>query len=89
MAAVNNFIYVLTNKKSLHVLNLENPANPVEVGAYNYGPPGADSHMVIAGNYAYIPADCVTDCAGLRIVDISHPTTPYNGPQKLDRKKGK
>jgi hypothetical protein len=50
------------------VVDVSDPAAPVEVGAYD--PPGVVVSVHVAGDYAY-----VGDEDGLRVVDVSDPTT--------------
>ena len=54
----------------LRVIDLQNPAQPVQVGAYT--PLGYAQGISVAGDYAYVAADS----SGLRIVDISTPGQP-------------
>ena len=52
------------------VVNISDPANPVEAGAYRSS--GYMYNVAVSGNYAYVAA-CDD---GLRVVDISAPTVP-------------
>ena len=52
------------------MINVANPANPVEVGFYDT--PGYAHGVAIAGSIAYV-AD---GDAGLRVIDVANPANP-------------
>jgi hypothetical protein len=51
------------------VLDLSDPANPVEIGGYRGG--GACFSVALAGNHAYM-----TDSTWFRVLDVTHPDAP-------------
>jgi hypothetical protein len=82
IAAKGNYAYVgtSTNGGILAVVDVTNPAAPSIVGSYVSDPPIDDKYMRFAlhGNYLYIadqPSGGGTD-GGLRVVDVSNPTSP-------------
>jgi len=70
VAVVNGLAYVADSGRGLRVLNVADPAHPVEVGFYDT--PGQASGVAVQGSYAYV-ADARN---GLRIVNISNPAQP-------------
>jgi len=62
------YAYVADHNAGLRVVDVSNPANPMEVGFYHT--PGNVEAVAVAGDYAYVAA------GGLRVVDVSDPTTP-------------
>jgi hypothetical protein len=64
------YAYVAAGSSGLRVVDVSNPAAPVEVGFYDT--PGHAEGVYAAGNYAYV-AD---RSAGLRVVDVSNPAAP-------------
>ena len=64
------YAYVADGWYGLRVVNVANPAKPVEVGFYYT--PGYASDVVVAGSYAYV-AD---GWHGLRVVNIANPARP-------------
>jgi VCBS repeat-containing protein len=73
LAISGNYLYVADQDTGLYVLNIANPAAPVEVSSYDPG--GAGNHYMgiqVEGTFAY-----VTDASGKLIeLDISDPTHP-------------
>ena len=63
-----NYAYVVDRWGILHVLDASDPSNLLEVGTYSVG---VGENIYVSGMYAY-----VVGMAGLRVVDISDPTTP-------------
>ena len=55
---------------ALVILNVSNPANPLEIGSTNI--PGLPYAIYVSGGYAYV----VGEYESLWVVDISNPTTP-------------
>jgi len=70
VVVVNGIAYVADSGRGLRVINVANPAQPVEMGFYDT--PGQASGVAVQGGYAFI-ADARN---GLRIVNISNPTHP-------------
>ncbi len=66
---VDNYAYVAAGGAGLRVVDVSDPAVPLEVGTYK--PPGGAEGIYVAGKYAY-----VTDGYGLRVVDVSAPAVP-------------
>jgi len=56
---------------SLHILDVSDPSNPVEVGSFDAGRGARMLQVYIAGSYAY-----VATYYGLRILDVSDPSNP-------------
>jgi uncharacterized secreted protein with C-terminal beta-propeller domain len=70
VAAANGYAYVASST-GLIVVDVANPALPVQVGSCSL--PGSSAQAVaISGGHAYVAAFA----AGLRIVDISNPIAP-------------
>ena len=68
--------YLLVAGNDIRILDISNPANPLQIGVYDLTPtdisyPYTDD-MAIAGGFAYVAAGF----AGLQIVDLSDPTAP-------------
>jgi len=78
--ATGGYVYVAAGRRgdsgSLRVVDISDPAAPVEVSAYDLdilGTEEVDSLRVhVAGNYAYV----VNNTARLHVVDVSDPTAP-------------
>ena len=70
VAVAGNSAYVADQFGGLRVINITNPASPIEVGFYNT--PGEASSVALAGNYAYV-ADWAS---GLRVINITNPLAP-------------
>jgi hypothetical protein len=67
---MGNYAYVAGGSDGLRVVNVSNPANPVEVGSCDT--PGFAQGIAVIGDYAYVAAGDL----GLRVVDISNPASP-------------
>lgn len=74
-----HFAYVV-NQNGLHILDISDPVNAVEVGYYQKPQEFLDrdticqvdiGHLAVDEHYAYM-----TTCAGLRVIDIGAPTNP-------------
>lgn len=69
----DSLLYTCFDRGGLRVLNVHNPANPVEVGRYcNENMTGfatAYNDVVLDGDYAYVSVDYL----GLEVLDISDP----------------
>lgn len=70
VAVVNGLAYLADSGRGLRVVNVADPALPVEMGFYDT--PGQASGVAVQGGYAYV-ADARS---GLRIVNISDPARP-------------
>jgi hypothetical protein len=68
VAVANGYVYLAAGTAGLRVVDVSEPAAPVEVGFYDT--PGRADNLTVAGHYAYL-AD-----GDLRIVDVSDPTAP-------------
>jgi hypothetical protein len=69
VALANGYAYVADWVGGLRVLNVSDPADPVEVGSYRTQHAWS---VTVQGNYAYV-ADTYD---GLRVVDVSDPAAP-------------
>jgi hypothetical protein len=67
---VGNLAYVADNLSGLRVIDVSNPAAPVEVGAF--ATPDVAQDVEVVGDLAYVSANS----AGLRVIDVSNPTSP-------------
>ncbi|MCI0399675.1 MAG: hypothetical protein L0332_10910 [Chloroflexi bacterium] len=80
IAVSDQHVYFLSGaypNVDLHVVSVVNPALPIQVATYYV--PGGITDFVLDGNYAYVshPGFSIYDYpAGLRIVDISIPSSP-------------
>ena len=70
VAVDGTYAYVADSEAGLRVVNIANPAAPVEVGFYDT--PGYAESVAISGTHAYV-ADYD---AGLRVVSIANPAAP-------------
>lgn len=72
-----NYAYVLTGNSTIFVLDVSDPANPVQVGQYFTASILQPKTMTISGNYLYVGWYCTCNGDGeVRVFDISDPTTP-------------
>jgi hypothetical protein len=71
VAFAGGLVYVADGTSGLRILDVSNPAIPVEVGALDL-PTGASQGVAVVGSRAYL-ADST---AGLRIVDVTTPSAP-------------
>ena len=71
VAASGNFAYVVGTGFGFKVIDISDPANPIEKSTLSVG--SAPSAVTISGNYAY-----VTDAGDLdlKVIDVSDPTEP-------------
>ena len=69
LAVTENHAYVAAGKGGLRVIDISNPAKPVEVGFYKSSKPARN--LAVAEGLAYIAAE-----DGLYILDVSNPTSP-------------
>jgi hypothetical protein len=65
-----NYAYV-TAENSLRVIDISNPTQPIEIGAYYLAEKESIRHFVLSDQYAYL-----TTRHELRIIDITTPATP-------------
>ncbi|MEN6625355.1 MAG: choice-of-anchor D domain-containing protein [Candidatus Sumerlaeia bacterium] len=77
-----NYLYVCDLQR-FYILDVSNPASPVQKGTVNYNGSGDDwfRHVTADGTYAYIA--CFAN--GFKVVDVSNPLSPavvgsYNTP---------
>lgn len=73
MAVRDNKVYLCFDAGGLRIIDVQNPAQPVEIGRYANpalnGKPRAYNNIVLDGNLAYIAADC----NGMEILNIADP----------------
>jgi len=70
LVVMNNYAYVADSQAGLHVLDVSDPAAPLEVGLYRT--PSRPSDVALADGYAY-----VHDLSGgLHVLNVSDPSTP-------------
>ncbi|MCP4414747.1 MAG: hypothetical protein GY808_19490, partial [Gammaproteobacteria bacterium] len=67
---VSGNIAYFGNGGYLEIVDISNPANPVELGKIVL--PSIPQNVTVSGNYAYV----ANEFDGLRIVDISNPASP-------------
>ncbi|MCX6639367.1 MAG: T9SS type A sorting domain-containing protein [bacterium] len=65
-----DYAYVATHQTGLRIVNISNPAQPIEVGYSDT--PGYSYSVAVSGTYAYV-AD---GFQGLRVIDVSNPYAP-------------
>ena len=65
-----DFAYVGSAFGGLRIINVANPAAPVQVGSY--ATPGYAIGVAVVGYYAYVAAYD----SGLRIINVSDPAVP-------------
>ncbi|MCK6623715.1 MAG: hypothetical protein DPW09_02140 [Anaerolineae bacterium] len=65
------YAYIAAHAAGLRIVDVSDPAAPVEVGSYEFEPTPAVTGIVVSGNLAYLASP-----DGLRIVDVSRPTQP-------------
>jgi hypothetical protein len=70
VTVAGNLAYVTAGTDGLRVVEISDPANPLEIGFHDTL--GQAEDTVISGNYAYV-ADLGS---GLRVVDVSNPSSP-------------
>jgi heat shock protein HslJ len=69
------YAYLLAGPNGLRILDVSNPSQPVEIGAYIHSDAGLPAHKItIIGNYAYL-YDHYSG-AEVWVIDISNPTAP-------------
>ncbi|HPN39453.1 MAG TPA: hypothetical protein PL041_13715, partial [Melioribacteraceae bacterium] len=66
----NNKVYIADNDRGIRIIDVNNSANPFEIGYYLPPAQSLALNVVVSGNFAFV----TTDNNGLRIVDISNPT---------------
>ena len=70
MAVSGSFAYVAAGGAGLRIININEPAAPVEVGFYDT--PGTASGVEVWGSMAIVS----DGTAGVHLIDVSDPTTP-------------
>ena len=70
VAVAGDYAYVANRSTGLRVVDISDPANPVEVGFCDTGFNAWG--VAVAGDYAYV----ANSVAGLRVVDVSDPSNP-------------
>jgi hypothetical protein len=73
VAVEGDYVYIADDESGLRVVNVSDPAHPVEVGSLPMPGYAPFWDVAVQGNYAYIVADWQ---GGLRVVDVSVPETP-------------
>ncbi|MBU1636257.1 T9SS type A sorting domain-containing protein, partial [bacterium] len=71
VAVVDTLAYIATGYSGVSVVNIANPASPVEIGFCEI--PGDAKCIVNDGNYAYVANSWWGD---MRVIDISNPFSP-------------
>ena len=71
VVVTGDFAYVAAGPSGLRIVDVTNPAGPLEVGFYDT--PGSATGLAVSGNYAYV-AD---EGARLPVVDITNPSVPF------------
>ena len=66
------YAYMAANTAGLRIVDVSEPAAPVEVGVYEYEQPAEATAIVVVGKLAYL----ATGQGGLRVMDVSQPTRP-------------
>ncbi|MFN7960816.1 MAG: Ig-like domain-containing protein [Thermoanaerobaculia bacterium] len=76
VTVVGNLAYIAAESAGLQVINVANAATPVMVGSTpTHGTYSNAADVAVRGDYAYV-ADGATTLGGVRVVDISVPSTP-------------
>ena len=75
---VGNYAYTISKANSrlwLQIINIADKSKPSKLGEYSFtiGQDGVVSHVSVVNNYAFIAAGD----QGLKIIDVSNPTTPF------------
>ena len=70
LAVSDDYAYVTSEDKRLHIIGISDPASPTEAGSYQI--PGDALDVAIKGRYVYVAASE----GGLRIIDVSDPASP-------------
>lgn len=70
IAVDGDVAYVAAGSDGLRIVDVSNPATPIEVGFYDI--PQIAQGVALAGNMAYVAAGS----AGLWVIDVSDPTNP-------------
>jgi hypothetical protein len=68
---VGSLAYVVGGASGLHIMNLADPMNPVEIGRFTWHQWGGGGGVFVLGNHAYIAA-----YYGGFVLDVSDPTHP-------------
>jgi hypothetical protein len=68
VAVSGNYAYVAGDTDGLRIINIANPAMPVQVGRYTGGLAGGS--IAVAGNYVY------EAYSGLRVINVANPSSP-------------
>ena len=68
---IGSHAFLAAGGAGLLVVDISNPAAPLEVGSYDTGDVARD--VVVKGDHAYV-ADRID---GLRVINISDPATPF------------
>ncbi len=65
--------YIANSDAGLRILNVANPARPVEIGHFDNPPSGRATGVFIKDTLAYF----ATSGGGLRILNVKNPTSPF------------
>ena len=71
-AVVGDLAYVAADRSGLRIIDVSNPAVPVEVGSFTVFLRSVET-VTVAGNFAYVTTE---EDISLRIVDVSNPEAP-------------
>ncbi len=82
VAISGNLLFVASKNNGLYIVDITNPANPVELS--NYVPPNTDkgpyvTDVKVNGNYAYITITyLLSSNTELEVLDIQNPSSPVS-----------
>ncbi|GBE30190.1 LVIVD repeat protein [bacterium BMS3Bbin04] len=68
----SNYAYLATGATGLRIVDVSDPAAPVEIGSISYDDPHEVYDVAISGDYAYL----AVGNHGLRAIDVSDPADP-------------
>ena len=75
-------MYVANGTQGVSIIDVSNPASPIEVGSFPVGL--IPCHITVSGNYVYV-ADRNNE---LHIVDIRNPAVPQAGSPMVSSGRG-
>ncbi|MDJ0867497.1 MAG: Ig-like domain-containing protein, partial [Myxococcota bacterium] len=72
LAVADGIAVLAAGSAGLRVLDVSDPSDPIEIGAFEPGGPGLAEHVVLLDGYALV----AWGEAGLRVLDVRDPTQP-------------